>query len=156
MGVMCRFLIGASVVVVLVMVIIGLTGTLPWAWAAGSAASLIAAEFGVLLLIRMTSDGFAEITETHLIVRRTRGNQERYRLTDIGAVRLKRAYWGRVPYVELQLRRSLVLGVWTETLGTGIIGVPSLFLRRARVPVEDTEGFAQALSRRLKPVTDDE
>ena len=149
-GIMFRSVTGVSVVLVIVVGGIGLEGTLPWIWFASFGGTIIVALYGLVWLQIKIGGGYAEITESHLLVKANSGN-ESYPLKDIADVRLKRTNWGRLPYVELQLRCSLVLGIWTENLGTGIVGVPSLFLRRARVVVEDTEGFAEELRRRLPP-----
>ena len=150
-GLMFRVLAAISAAVGIVMFVLGLIGAVDWSNAAVLPGMLIYFAFIMLWQIRKESEGFAEITETHLFIERKRGSNERYRLDDIADVHLKRAYWGRLPLVELKLRRSLMFAVRKAERGTEIAGIPTVFLKRASVLVEDTEGFAEELRRRLPP-----
>ncbi len=150
-GIMFRGVTGISMVVVLVALGTRLVGTLPWIWFASFGGMIIVALYGMLWLFTKIDPGFAEITDSHLFVKSKHGGRERYRLDDIADVRVKWAWWGRVPYVELHLRRSIMLGIWTNDRGTDIAGIPTLYRKRAVIIVENAEGFAVELLRRLPP-----
>ena len=151
MGIILPGLAGISGVIGLVTMVLSLVGAMPWRITAVLAAMLVVYLFSMLWLLTKTSDGYAEITQSHLLIKRKHGDNERYRLDDIRDARLEWAWWGRLPYVELQFRRSLMLGVRSAYLGTDIAGIPTLFWKRASILVKDTESFAEELRRRLPP-----
>lgn len=149
LGIMFRGVTGISMVIVLVALGTRLVGTLPWIWFASFGGIYIVFLYGMLWLFTKIDPGFGEITDSHLFVKSKHGRHERYRLDDITDVRVKWAWWGRVPYAELHLRRSLMVGTGGWSGGTDVPGIPTVFFKRARVLVEDTEGFAEELLRRL-------
>ena len=149
-GIMFRGVAGISVVLVLVVGGIGLEGTLPWIWFASFGGMFIVVLYGLVWLLIITSGGYAEITESHLLVKANSGN-ESYPLKDIADVRLKRPWFGTVPYVEIRLRRTIRKGFWRNDHGTDIAGISTLYRKATAVMVEDAEGFAAELRRRLPP-----
>ena len=131
----------------------------------GSAIALLAfvlltTAFGIANL-RFMAHGRVEI-DGDQVVEHTRVSTRKHALSDVAAVRVKstaelgfieRAFNWMLGldigerFVELQLKRSARLGLWDA--GSDIVGVPTGAFTVSRLYVEDPDGLAEELKKRL-------
>ncbi len=137
-------------------------GKTPWDTVWGIIILLLGLSVVFTWSIDRMHQGIAELTPTQLVVQ-TRGGRDAYRWEHIADVRVVtiaesgplEGFFARMsgvdpnrPVVLLRLRRSLRIGIWSRT-GTDVVGPPSLVLKKARLFLDNPEGFVQEAQRYL-------